>query len=310
MRTRIVLALVFVGCLASLASLLVESRTALGADAPPTMADAEAIRKAVDGYVAAFNKAELDPLMSFWSADPEFIDETGKITRGREAIASLFKRTFEEHKGTSIKITIKAMRFVKPDVAIQDGIVTLSSPDGSSGTGSFTSIWAKNEGKWLLSRVHDLPEDAAVGTVSNMEKLKLLDWLIGEWSSEGKDNLVTFSGKWSKGQTFLVVEQAIHLKDQDVLSLTQIIGWDPAQQQIRSWVFDSRGGFGEGWWTRTGNVWTVECNGVLADGRSASSNSIWKKVDDNNCEWESVDREIDGQRMPDVAVKYVRQAKK
>ena len=92
------------------------------------------------------------------------------------------------------------------------------------------------------------------------------------------------------------------------MTLMEFIGWDPVQQQIRSWVFDSRGGFGEGLWTRSGNRWTEESGGVLADGRRASSNNTWKYVDNNTCEWDSVNRDIDSRPMPEVHVKYVRQA--
>src|SRR4051794_36937394 len=98
----------------------------------------------------------------------------------------------------------------------------------------------------------------------------------------------------------------IHLKDQEVLELTHIIGWDPLHQEIRSWVFDSRGGFGEGFWSRSGNEWVVEASGVLFDGRQASSRSTWKYQDHNAWEWRSTDREIDSKPMPDVRVRYVR----
>ena len=35
------------------------------------------------------------------------------------------------------------------------------------------------------------------------------------------------------------------------MTVTQRIGWDPAAKQIRSWEFDSEGGFGEGTWGET-----------------------------------------------------------
>ena len=35
----------------------------------------------------------------------------------------------------------------------------------------------------------------------------------------------------------------------------QVIGWDPAAKQVRSWVFDSGGGIGEGIWTKQGDKW-------------------------------------------------------
>jgi uncharacterized protein (TIGR02246 family) len=281
-----------------------------GGGTRPATTDQEAIRTAVQGYAAAYNKADLDGLMSFWSADPEFVSDAGESTRGREALAALFKGTFAEQKGSTMKITVKSIRFLNPDVALQDGLVTMTAADGTADRGPYTSVWTRAGGKWLLARVQDLPGGPPAATASSAERLKQLDWLVGDWASEGKHTPVTFNCKWTKSQSFLMIEETIHLQDQEPMVLTEIIGWDPLQQQIRSWVFDSHGGFGETVWTRNGNRWAQQSGGVLADGRRAFSNSTWKYVDNNTCEWESVDREIDSRPMPDVRVKYVRQTEK
>jgi uncharacterized protein (TIGR02246 family) len=278
--------------------------------AQPPSSETEALRQASQSYTEAFNKGDLAALMAHWSSDPEFVDETGRSIRGRDAIAALFKSTFEESKGATMKITTKAVRFLKPDIAIQDGVARVTAADGESDTGGFTAIWMKTDGKWLLSRVQDLPGENAAALGSNFERLKELDWLLGDWESEGKQTRVTFTCKWRDNRNFLLIEQTIHLRDQEAMTLTQLIGWDPLQQQIRSWVFDSRGGFGEGLWSRSGNRWDVESAGVLSDGRSSSSLSSWKYINDNTCEWSSVDREIDGRPVPDIIVKYVRKGAK
>ena len=53
------------------------------------------------------------------------------------------------------------------------------------------------------------------------------------------------------------------------MTVTQRIGWDPLTKQIKSWVFDSEGGYGDGLWTRKGNQWVIKSTGVLPDGRIA-----------------------------------------
>src|SRR5262249_54497009 len=88
---------------------------AAGGPARPAASEAEAIRTAVQGYVAAFNKGDLEGLMAYWSADPEFISDSGETTRGRTALTALFKATFTEQKGATMKITVKSVRFLKPD---------------------------------------------------------------------------------------------------------------------------------------------------------------------------------------------------
>jgi uncharacterized protein (TIGR02246 family) len=277
--------------------------------ADPPKNDEQSILKSMQAYEAAFNKGDVDAIMAFWSTDAEFINDDGKATRGRDAIAAQTKRAISEHKGLTIKLTNKSIRFIKPDVALQDGIVTLSAQDKAADSGPFTSVWAKTDGKWLLVSVRDLPDDApTAGT--NYSTLKQLEWLVGEWTGEEKDVSVAMSARWDKNQNFLVIDQAIKMKGDNNLSLTQIVGWDPSQQQMRSWVFDSHGGFGEAFWTRQGNQWELQVAGVLNDGRTTSSVNIWKYVDENTLEWQSTERQVDSQPMPDVKMKYVKKTVK
>ena len=89
----------------------------------------------------------------------------------------------------------------------------------------------------------------------------------------------------------------------------QIVGWDPAAKQIRSWVFDSDGGFGEGTWSKKENAWYVQSTGTLPDGRKSSSVNIITYVDENTCTWQSVNREAGGELLPNIdEVLVVRQA--
>jgi len=272
--------------------------------ADPPKNDEQSILKAMQAYEAAFNKGDVDAIMTFWAADAEFISDDGKATRGRDAIAAQTKRAITEHKGLTVKLTNKSIRFIKPDVALQDGIVTLSAQDKPADSGPFTSVWSKTDGKWLLVSVRDLPDEMpTAGT--NYSALKQLEWMVGEWTAQEKDVSVDMTVRWDKNQNFLLLENTIKLKGEN-LSITQFIGWDPSQQQIRSWIFDSRGGFGETFWTRQGNQWEGVAAGVLSDGRPTSSLNTWKYIDDHIAEWQSTQRQVDSQPMPDVKMKYVK----
>jgi uncharacterized protein (TIGR02246 family) len=308
MKARVILA----ACLAAIAGLMFalagQQRFATAGDNSPN--DEEGIRKAMQAYVAAFNKGDLEGVMSYWASDAEFISDDGKATRGRDAIAAQTKRVFGQHEGLTIKLVSKSIRFVKPDVALQDGIVTLSAQDKPADSGPYTAVWTKVDGKWLLNSVRDLPDSAPVGAGSNYGALKQLEWLIGHWTSEDKDANVTLSFRWDKNQNFLVMEQNVNAKGENVVSLTQIIGWDPLQQQLRSWLFDSHGGFGESYWTRRGNSWDVNSAGVLNDGRTTSSVNNWKYIDDRTLEWQSTERQIDDQPMPELKIRYQKKAGK
>ena len=57
----------------------------------------------------------------------------------------------------------------------------------------------------------------------------------------------------------------------------QIIGWDPIDERIRSWTFDSEGGFADGYFTREGSRWLLRETGVAPDGsRTGADNTITK----------------------------------
>jgi hypothetical protein len=85
-----------------------------------------------------------------------------------------------------------------------------------------------------------------------------------------------------------------------MISGTQRIGWDPLAKKLRSWVFDSEGGFGEATWTRDANQWIIKASGVTNDGRAASATRIITRVNKHTMTWESRDREVDGERQPNL----------
>ena len=92
------------------------------------------------------------------------------------------------------------------------------------------------------------------------------------------------------------------------LERDQFVGWDPIAGQIRSWTFDSDGGFGEGLWIQDGNQWLVKASFVLADGSRASALNVYTFVDNDTIRWQSTNREIAGELQPNIPeVTVVRQ---
>ena len=121
----------------------------------------------------------------------------------------------------------------------------------------------KEEGRWLYATVR---EEHAAG-LAHHERLKELEWLLGEWLDESSESIIHTTCRWSDDRNFLLRDFVIHVQGKPVLSVTRRIGWDPLSKQIKSWVFDSDGGYGQAIWTRNGNQWTIKSTGVLPDGR-------------------------------------------
>src|SRR5262249_23716266 len=130
-----------------------------------------------------------------------------------------------------------------------------------------------------------------------------------EWDDTNLEADVHLSCRWADDQSFIVQKYTVKSKDKRV-SVTQWVGWDPIRGQIHSWFFDSMGGFGEGAWTREGNVWIAEMAGVLPDGEVGSSRNYWRFVDDDSFVWQSRDRVAEDRPLADVEVKFKRQVDK
>ena len=80
----------------------------------------------------------------------------------------------------------------------------------------------------------------------------------------------------------------------------QVIGWDAAAKTIRSWTFDSEGGYAVATWTFKKDRWYVSNSGVLADGRKASMTNVIKPVDANSFTWQTIERTAGGELLPNV----------
>ena len=129
------------------------------------------------------------------------------------------------------------------------------------------------------SRVH--AESEPQSTPSHFESLQALDFLAGNWVNKDETVTCTSSFKWDKHKNFLVQHFVVHVSDQKEIEGRQIIGWDPNENKIRSWTFDSDGGFGESTWSQDGTRWYASTVFTLPDGRRASATHIYTKINDN-----------------------------
>jgi uncharacterized protein (TIGR02246 family) len=268
-------------------------------------ADEQVIRQAVGAYEEAFNKADLDGLMASWAANAEYIDEKGGITKGRAAIRELFKRYLATLKGAKIAFKVTSVRAMSPDVLLQDGTSRLTLSDGTTDDGRFAAVWSKKDGKWLLQSVRDLPGEAgATGGASG--PLNELRWMVGDWKADREN--IHVAVRWSLNQAFLMQDYKVNRGDAEV-EVKQLIGLDPLTGKIKSWTFDSLGGYGEGLWTRDGNSWVIETAGVLPGGQTGTAVNVIRREDDQHAVFQAKQREVEGQPIADSEVKLVRQVR-
>ena len=159
----------------------------------------------------------------------------------------------------------------------------------------------------------DQQESVAQGSieVSETSALNELAWMVGTWVDPGEDATITTDCSWTHGGKFLSRSFSVMTDGTVALEGTQLIGWDPIENQIRSWTFDSAGGFGTGQWTRDGDRWLVKTSFVLASGERASAINVITYVDQDTLRWQSTNREIAGELQPNIPeVTVVRQQSK
>jgi uncharacterized protein (TIGR02246 family) len=271
--------------------------------------DEAAIRKMVQSYVAAFNQRDAKALAAHWLPEAIYIGpDSGKNIVGRPEIEKHFAGVFKDLKNAKLAVAVESIRFVSPHVAVEQGIATTVGLTKDPAKTNYTAIHIKRDGKWLLDRVTD---EQVPTVLSNYDKLKELEWMIGTWIDGDDDDSATIeiTTKWAKNQNFLVRTFSVLIRDRIATSGVQIIGWDPTAKQIHSWVFDSDGGFGEGIWTKKGKSWHIYSKDTLANGQKNSEVNIVTSVDNNSFNWQSVDRQAAGQLLPNIGpVRVVRKS--
>lgn len=267
---------------------------------PTVSADEKAIRLTGDTFVKAYALNDAKATAAHFTADAEYIDEQGQVYQGREAIEDAMSALFTDNPGCQIELDIESIKLVSPNVAIEDGSTSFTSSTVTEPIESrYSAVHVKANGKWLAASVR---EHAPKGRRQHRSQLKQLAWLQGNWVDEGDDSVVIFSCDAVDGGHFLVRKFAIRIAGQEAMSGTQRIGWDPLTGKLRSWIFDSEGGYSEGSWHRDDDRWVLKSIGVTADGQTASDTSIYTFVNEHTMTWQSVDHEIAGVEIPDSEV--------
>jgi uncharacterized protein (TIGR02246 family) len=256
------------------------------ADSPDDAAVA-AVRKSGERLVIAFNAGKIDELANMFLPKGELIDEEGTVYQGPQEIKDLLKTFFQQFAGAKLAINVESIRLVGP-VAIDEGTRTMTAADGAvKSQFRYISVWAKTDKGWQLASLRDFADDPAPTPQDNLQPLA---WLVGDWINEGADGKVAISYRWSDDKNFLLGEFLINSSEGAPRKTTQRIGWDPSIGRIRSWLFDSDGGFAEGFWTVTEEGIVIKSSSVNSDGSTATATLDITSQDKDHFTIEGTDR--------------------
>lgn len=279
--------------------------------------DAEAIRAASAAYKAALERGDGKALAALWTPDGDIIDAAGNVMKGRESVAELAPPAADASTRTKLSFTIKdiGLRFVSPDVAVEDGTATVVPPGGTTPLeGRFSAVWVRHEGSWKLSALREARGEQVDGAAT----LADLAWMVGDWTvvddaadatSTAAKPKIELSVRWNPSRTFLLRDMKIippGAAADAAIQITQRIGWDPLSRSIHSWVFSSDGGHGEASWSQDEGSWVARTTAVLPDGSQTSSLNIYSYDGKDTCVWRSVPTHVGGEHMPQINLTLVR----
>ncbi len=297
---------------AALALLLVTSATFCSAQDATTQTSQEAqgnqtvrldqlaIQDSIAGYLNAINNRDSQTAASFWSESGEWINEDGSRVRGSANIAGSLARSFEQDPaGMQISLRDLTIRFVTNTVAIEDGVAVISIPGNEKTESSYSVVHIKQNGGWKIDSIR---ETKTPPSPQRHSQLKKLSWLIGNFVDQlDGDNEITTSCSWTQGDKAIRRSFQVANNEGVVLKGTQVIVWDARAGQIRSWIFDSDGGFGSGIWRQQNNgVWTVDSEYQLADCGVGSSTNVYSNISSDSYNFHSINRMADGAPIPDT----------
>jgi uncharacterized protein (TIGR02246 family) len=270
--------------------------------APPAKADTDAketragdeaaLRKATADFIKAVEKGDAKAVAAAWTENGEYIDDDGTTIRGRAAIQAAYAKTFAKKKNPKVEITIESIRFPSKDTAIEEGYAKSYKGSSEQPTASrYSVLHVREGGKWLMAVLREWPDEGV--------SLRDLDWLIGTWEAKSEEADVRITYSWDDKKNSIRCRIMIKGPVKTV-NATQVILKDPRTGQLRSWIFDDDGGFGDGAWTRDGKRWVIEASGVEADGGEMTATNILIPVDKDTFTWQSTKRTLDDEELPNI----------
>jgi uncharacterized protein (TIGR02246 family) len=278
-----------------------EAAKAAAGEEPKRSDDEAAVRKATAEFIKAVEKGDAKAVANSWTPDGEYIDDDGTTIRGRAAIEAAYTKAFARNKKLKVELTVESIRFPSKDTAIEEGYAKSYKSDSEHPTAArYSVLHVREGGRWLMALLREWPDEGV--------SLRDLDWLIGTWEAKTEEAEVRTTYEWDAKKNSIRCHITIKGKGRNVTG-TQILLKDPRSGQLRSWMFDDDGGFGDGAWTRDGKRWVISAEGIQADGGELTATNILTPLDKDSFVWQSTERTLDGEGLPNIPPVKVKRVK-
>jgi uncharacterized protein (TIGR02246 family) len=237
-------------------------------------------------------------LAAHWTERGEFVTPAGETLRGRQELAESLAAFFKEKENAKIELFDTAIELLSPSVAVETGLARVVAPEQEPNDTEYRAVHVRTAEGWKIDSIRE--EELPAAAPTHYEQLKDLEWMVGSWADAEGGNSIRTSCRWTTNRNYLVRSFKVFVEDRVDFEGTQVIGWDPHRQTIRSWMFDSDGGFAVGRWSGAGDRWTAHTLSVLPDGRRASSTNTYELLDQNSIRFKSIGRQVDGELLPNI----------
>ena len=271
---------------------------------PAVAAVVKAVATEAEATVKAFNAGDATALAGMFIEDGEVVDENGGVTESRTEIAALFKRFFERFPKATLEMEVTDAREIGDEVVIEEGVRRITTDQGAAAAQvRYVAVRTKQGDRWPLASYREFSDDPLP---TPTEMLASLDWIVGDWIDESPEGKTQISYRWTEDGNFLIGEYNLSVGGQPASKSVQRIGWDPVEGTLRSWTFDSDGGFSEGEWLGTDDGWVVKSEATLPDGTIGSATVTIRPSDADHFVVESTDRIVGGVEEADFKLVIAR----
>ena len=101
-----------------------------GQTAEPAPDEANAVCAAAKQYIEAVRRGDVEAMRRVWTPDGEYVDASGRVTKAQTMLQNIGDAPQGNIKSTDATAPASSLRFVTPDVAIEDGTCDLGASGG------------------------------------------------------------------------------------------------------------------------------------------------------------------------------------
>ena len=261
--------------------------------------DEQAIKALLDTFVKAFNAGNAEATAATYTETAVVVDERGERVEGRAAVRDQYAASFADNPGSTIAIQVDSLRFLGPETALEEGRTTITPAAGAG---------ARRDHP-LHRRIRQARRTVAAGRRARRARARPHPPRPPQGTGMAGRGLDQREPGRSR-QYHLQMDRRrqlpgprVHHEDRRASRCYRARSGSAGTRlshQFKTWIFDSEGGFGEGYWTRNGDQWVIKAEGVRQDGQHASATNIITRLGKDRVSWQSVDRTIGGAAVPGV----------